>query len=99
MTYVLLNVVFLAVIFITLLVTRQLTLLRRKPLLWTLLCLVVMTAVFDSIIIALGLVTYDTTKIMGIYIGRSPVEDFAYTLAVVVLVPVFWKLMGESSEK
>lgn len=53
--------------------------------------LLVMTSIFDSIIIALGLVTYDTSKILGLYIGKAPVEDFAYAIVAAVLVPILWQ--------
>lgn len=53
--------------------------------------LLIMTAVFDSIIIALGLVTYDTSKILGLYIGKAPIEDFAYAIVAAVIVPIIWQ--------
>lgn len=62
-----------------------------KPIGSALVVLLVMTAVFDSLIIANGIVAYDTAKILGLYIGKAPVEDFAYTLAAVVLIPYLWK--------
>lgn len=61
----------------------------------TLLALLIMTAVFDSLIVGLDIVDYDQSKILGIYIGQAPVEDFFYTLAAVMIVPQLWKLFGE----
>lgn len=46
-----------------------------------------MTAIFDNIIIASGIVDYDYEKTLGIRIFLAPIEDFAYTLVALVLVP------------
>lgn len=54
--------------------------------------LVVLTAVFDTLIIANGIVAYDDGQRLGVAIGLAPVEDFAYPLAGVVLVPAIWTL-------
>lgn len=66
---------------------------RRKV--WIIgIVLLVLTAVFDSLIIAAGIVNYDPTKIIGVYLGKAPIEDFAYTLAAVIIVPYTWKRYG-----
>ena len=59
--------------------------------------LLVMTAVFDNIMIGVGLVGYDETLISGALIGIAPLEDFAYTVAAVVLLPSLWALLPVSS--
>ena len=59
-----------------------------------LLILIVCTAVFDSLIIAAGIVDYDTTKILGMYIGTAPIEDVMYALLAAVIVPALWKGFG-----
>jgi lycopene cyclase domain-containing protein len=43
------------------------------------------TAIFDNAIIGAGLVAYDESKILGIKIWLAPIEDFAYSIAVVLL--------------
>ena len=53
--------------------------------------MLILTAVFDNLIILAGIVDYDATKLMGIYVGVVPIEDFAYTVVAVMLVPVIWK--------
>ncbi|NBX23315.1 MAG: lycopene cyclase domain-containing protein [Microbacteriaceae bacterium] len=88
MTYVTLNMVFLGVIVVALGVTALL-IGRRMP--WrtlglTLTVTLVMTAIFDNVIIGAGLVAYDDTRISGVRIGLAPIEDFAYTIAVAVIV-------------
>ena len=56
-----------------------------------LLPMLILTAVFDNFIILAGIVDYDTTKLMGIYVGVVPIEDFAYTVVAVLLVPAIWR--------
>ena len=53
-----------------------------------------MTAVFDNVMIGVGLVGYDEAKISGAFIGIAPLEDFAYAIAAVVLLPSLWCLIG-----
>lgn len=50
----------------------------------------VFTAVFDSLIIRAGIVGYDHAELAGWFVGAAPVEDFAYTVAAAVLLPVLW---------
>jgi len=52
--------------------------------------MLIMTAIFDNMIIGFGLVDYDPTLISGVRIGVAPVEDFAYTVLAMVVVPVVW---------
>ena len=56
-----------------------------------LLPMLILTAVFDNLIILAGIVDYDAAKLMGIYVGVVPIEDFAYTVVAVLLVPAIWK--------
>ncbi|ALJ18448.1 prenyltransferase [Microbacterium sp. No. 7] len=55
--------------------------------------LIVLTAVFDSLMIALDLFHYAPEHTSGVVIGRAPVEDFAYPLAIAVLLPALWALL------
>jgi lycopene cyclase domain-containing protein len=57
----------------------------------TALILVVLTAIFDNVIIGLGIVAYDPHKILGLYIYKAPIEDFFYALLAVCLVPALWR--------
>ncbi|GAA2225811.1 lycopene cyclase domain-containing protein [Herbiconiux moechotypicola] len=56
--------------------------------------LLVLTAVFDNVMIAIGLVGYDDGLISGAFVGIAPLEDFAYALAAVFLLPSLWLLLG-----
>jgi lycopene cyclase domain-containing protein len=58
-----------------------------------------LTAVFDNAIIGFGLVDYDEALISGLRIGVAPVEDFAYTVAALLIVPALWHLLGAPVRK
>lgn len=95
MTYALLNAAFLSVVA---LVAIAAVVARRSPR-WRAVGLaaaplLIATAVFDNAIIAAGLVAYDDALISGVRIGVAPIEDFAYTVAALVLLPVVWELLG-----
>lgn len=95
MTYWGLNAVFLGLVAFV----AALALLSRRTPSWsavgvTGVGLLVMTAIFDNIMIGIGLVGYDETLISGVFVGIAPLEDFAYALAAVVLLPSLWTLLG-----
>ncbi len=56
--------------------------------------LLVLTAVFDSLIIAAGIVGYDRSKLLGVFVGTAPIEDFLYTIVAMLLVPGLWRILG-----
>jgi len=94
MTYTLLNVVFLLVVA---LVAIAAVVARRAPR-WravglAAVLLLALTAIFDNLIIGTGLVAYDDSLISGVRIGLAPIEDFAYTVAALVLLPSVWELL------
>ncbi|MFT4282059.1 lycopene cyclase domain-containing protein [Microbacterium sp.] len=57
--------------------------------------LVVLTAVFDNLMIAAGLFTYPEELISGVRIGLAPIEDFAYPVCAAFLVPAVFALLPE----
>lgn len=59
----------------------------------TALVLVVLTAVFDNLMIAAGLFTYPEHLISGWRIGLAPVEDFAYPVCAAFLLPAVHALL------
>ena len=95
MTYWMLDAIFLAVVAVVAVVAL---IARRSPRWLTVLLacgiLLVLTAVFDNIMIGIGLVGYDRSKISGLFVYRAPIEDFAYTVAAAVLLPSVWMLCG-----
>ena len=97
MTYWALNAVFL----VPAAAVLALALLRRRAkgapaaLAVTAVVLLVLTAVFDNVMIAAGLFSYNPERISGAFIGIAPLEDFAYALAAVLLLPALWMLLGK----
>lgn len=59
----------------------------------TLLTLVVLTAVFDTVMIAADLFRFDESKLVGLHVGLAPIEDFAWPVAAVAVVPAVVLLM------
>jgi lycopene cyclase domain-containing protein len=96
MTYWLLNLLFLTVVAVVALAAM---LSKREPR-WravaiTLVGVLIMTAIFDNIMISVGLVGYSEAKITGVFVGVAPIEDFAYPVAAVLLLPAIWTLRGK----
>lgn len=101
MTYLLLALAFLAVATAVALVARRL---RGPAVGWRALAvaaavLVLLTAVFDNVMIASGLFAYADAQISGARVGLAPVEDFSYPLAAVILLPALWSLLGSDSDR
>jgi lycopene cyclase domain-containing protein len=97
MTYWALNAIFLGVV----VVVVALAVVRRRAPSWpavalTMAVLLVMTAVFDNVMIGVGLVAYAPELISGAFIGIAPLEDFAYTIAAVLGLPALWSLLARS---
>jgi len=88
MNYLALNLTFMFIAFVTLNLVS-----RKSP--WraigfTMLWMLLVTLVFDNVIIGLEIVGYDKTKISGILLGLAPIEDFAYTVVAVLAVSIIW---------
>jgi lycopene cyclase domain-containing protein len=60
--------------------------------------LLVLTAVFDNVIVGSGLVGYHPGRILGLRIGVAPIEDFAYPVAAALGLPALWALLGPRRE-
>ncbi|MBO3101936.1 lycopene cyclase domain-containing protein [Cellulomonas fengjieae] len=72
---------------------------RVLPVVVTVLVLCVLTAVFDTLMIAADLYVFDPDKILGWYVWGAPVEDFAYAVAAAVGMPVLWVVLGRRRER
>lgn len=94
LTYWALNAPFLAA---AVLVALAAVLARRAPhwrvLGLTALGVLVLTAVFDNVLVGSGIVGYDTARISGAFVGVAPLEDFSYAIAAVLLLPSLWMLL------
>jgi len=96
MTYLALNVTFMLIAFVMLNLVS-----RKSP--WraigfTMLWMLLVTLVFDNLIIGLEIVGYDKTKISGILLGLAPIEDFAYTVVAVLAVSIIWTKMTKEKK-
>lgn len=96
MNYLILNLIFVAVSLLALLLVPK----NRWPAyLVGLVPMLILTAIFDNAIVASGIVAYDPSKISGVMIGVVPIEDFAYTIAAVAIVPSVWSAMINRKKK
>jgi lycopene cyclase domain len=94
MTYWTLNAFFLAFVALAALVA---VLARRSPS-WrgvglAAIVVLALTAVFDNVLVGTGIVGYDPDLISGAKVGVAPLEDFAYAIAALVLLPSLWSLL------
>ncbi|WP_260458902.1 lycopene cyclase domain-containing protein [Actinotalea ferrariae] len=100
MTYLVLDLVFVGVAAAGLLLAR---LAGARPsvraIAWTFAVLVVMTIVFDNLMIAAGLFEFDDDQLVGLMFGRAPVEDLGYPLAVALLLPALWHWLGRRRDR
>jgi lycopene cyclase domain-containing protein len=64
-----------------------------------LVAVLVLTAVFDNIMIGVGLVAYDPALISGVFVGIAPVEDFAYPVGAALLLPAVWSLLAGDARR
>ena len=86
MNYFWLNCIFLAaVLLLALPVMAQI---KWRAIAYATAALLAITAIFDNVIIGLGIVAYDPALITGIKVGLAPIEDFAYSLAAPLLITV-----------
>lgn len=92
-TYLVINLVVLVVVIGWLIARKQFFI--NRPLVMTLATLLLATAWFDSLIIIAGIVAYDTTKLLGIFVGAAPIEDFFYALLAGLLVPAVWRMTNK----
>lgn len=100
MSFVQLNTIFVAVAVIILLAAMPWRGSHRQarstrvllPVVVSVVVLLVLTAVFDNIMIASGLFDYAGHTLTGVHLGLAPIEDFAYPVAAALLLPGLWLL-------
>lgn len=59
--------------------------------------ILVLTVVFDSIMILVDLFRFDDELLLGIRVGAAPLEDLAYALVAVLTVAALWRLLAGGS--
>lgn len=94
MTYPLISLAFLAIAAAAALATARRPDFRRRMAASGIaaIVLLVLTAVFDNVMIGVGLYSYPDEHVSGLRIGLAPIEDFAYPLAAAFLVPAVYTL-------
>lgn len=94
-TYLIMNLVFL----VSLIMFLPKKLSKPGRAFWiTLAVLLVLTAIFDPVIIGLGVVGYDESLILGLKLFGAPIEDFFYALYSACIVPLLWNKLGETAD-
>jgi lycopene cyclase domain-containing protein len=89
MKYVILNVVVLAALIAALVVARVRVPWRVAG--WVTAVLLLLTLMFDNAIIGAGIVAYNPEFISGVMLWLAPIEDFAYSIAAVMIVALLWE--------
>ena len=88
-----------------LLVTVLAAVRRRPGLRWwlttavTITVLLVLTVVFDSLMIAADLFRYAEEDLLGVRILLTPLEDLAWPLAAGLLLPSLWLMLTPEEER
>ena len=96
LTYILLDTVVLLVGFG--LVWRWRKMLQWRPCHIVLGIMVLLTAIFDNLLILMDTFRYNPLLISGWLIGRAPIEDYAYTVAMAVIMPLIWERLGRRND-
>ena len=95
-TYLLVNLIFMAAILAFIRAGYR----RPSKRWWVMLAvLVLLTAVFDSVLVYFQVVGYDVSKILGVYVGYAPVEDFFYAIFAAIVVPWAWYKFGKHNDE
>jgi len=96
MTYIFLNLIFLATLIMF--IPKQF---KKPPVAWwiTLGGVLLLTAIFDPLIIYFNIVEYNPEKILGLKLFGAPIEDFFYALYASCVVPLIWNRIGENNAK
>ena len=61
--------------------------------------LLVLTAIFDNVMIGVGLIDYPEQHLSGLRIGIAPLEDFSYPLCAAFLVPAVYTLLARRPDR
>lgn len=92
-SYLTLNLIVTLAIIITLHLFVSLRL--NKYIAITCVILIILTAVFDSIMIDAKLFAYNPNKIIGFKVGSAPVEDFFYAVIAGIIMPNIWRRLDK----
>lgn len=65
----------------------------------TIAVLLILTVVFDSLMILADLFRFDETSLVGVRLWRAPVEDLAWPLAAGLLLPALRELLTDRGSR
>lgn len=100
MTYTLFNLFFLIPAAALLMLARARTPGFSRDGFWVCLVgLVILTVIFDNLMIAAGLFFYANEHTLGLRLGLMPVEDLAYVVFTALALPALWELLGTGGER
>ena len=74
---------------------RNMRALNLKPVLLSLAVMLVVSVIFDNVIVGLGIVEYDPVRILGWRLGVAPIEDFGYAIVGAFAIPALWERLGK----
>lgn len=96
MIYIALNIIFMTVVILILLCAGMIKKKAPQKHWWTaFVFLIVLTTIFDNVIIYSDIVDYDPSKILGVKLFYAPIEDFMYTVLSIIMIPALWKLYSK----
>lgn len=61
--------------------------------------LVVLTVVFDSLMVSVDLFRYDQSRTLGVDVLLAPLEDLTWPIASALLLPSLWRLARRDRSK
>lgn len=105
MTYLLMSTPFVGVGLVVFLLgalhARRRRITRRYLSSWaaTTIVLLILTAIFDNVMMAAGFFDYGTEQISGVRLLLMPVEDFLYPIAGALLLAGVWQLLDQGQKR
>ena len=88
LTYILMGIPFLATVLIADVAILKTNVIKQRQTWFVMALLLLMTAIFDQLLTGLPIVHYNEARMIGFRLGYAPIEDFTYTIAVVLLVGI-----------
>jgi lycopene cyclase domain-containing protein len=61
--------------------------------------LLILTVIFDNLLVAMDTFRYHPEHISNWLVGRAPIEDCLYAIAAAILVPALWEALDRKREK
>jgi lycopene cyclase domain-containing protein len=74
---------------------RNIRTLNLRAVLYSIVVMLVVSVIFDNVIVGLGIVEYDPARILGWRMGVAPIEDFGYAIVGAFAIPAIWDRLGK----